>query len=91
VDHSTDHIAHISTLATDSVALYLSGLEPSVVSSAEKRQRIAAHALMQQELRRQEEDIRFLSGLPEHFDKETISALRARARSQPPLLPVTER
>jgi len=91
VDRGSDHIARISTLATDSVALYLSGLEPSLVYSPERGQRMAAHPLMRHELRRQEEDIAFLCGLAEHFDKDTISALRARARSQPPLLPVTER
>ncbi|SRR6266849_688645 len=88
LDGRTDHIDHVSTLATDSVYLCLSSLEPSVVSSPEENERIGAHPLMQQELRREEEDIRFLSGLPDQFDNETISALRARASTQAPLLPL---
>ena len=38
----------------------------------------ASHPLMQQEQRREEENMRFLSVLPEKFG-EAISALRARA------------
>lgn len=87
-DGRLDHITAVSTLAQDSVHLYLSGLEPSVVSSSEKTSRIANHPLMQQEHRREAEDIAFISGLPDHFDKDAVSAIRARARIQPPLLPL---
>lgn len=87
MDSRTDHITYISTLATDSVHLYLSGLEPSIVTSPGQAEKIAAHPLMQQELRQQEEDTRFLSRLPDHFDDQTIAALRARAGTQLPLLP----
>lgn len=88
LDGSSDHIAYVSTLAKDSVYLYLSHLEPSVVSSPEWDQSIASHPLMQRELRRQEEDIQFLAALPDQFDNGTISTLRARSSSQPPLLPL---
>jgi uncharacterized protein YjaG (DUF416 family) len=88
LDGRSDHIAYVSTLARDSVDLYLSSLEPSVVSSSEKDKMIAAHPLMQQEQRREEEDVRFLSDLPEPFDAKTISVLRARASSQSSLLPL---
>jgi uncharacterized protein YjaG (DUF416 family) len=88
LDGCADHIAYVSTLARDSVHLYLSSLEPSIVSSSEEDGKIAGHPLMQQEQFREEEDIRFLSGLPDHLDGEAVSALRARARAQAPLLPL---
>ena len=88
LDEKADHIAYILTLVGDSLHLYLSSLEPSVVSSPEKDSRIAKHPLMEQEQRRQDDDIRFLSELPDRFDKETISALRARASTQTPLRPL---
>jgi uncharacterized protein YjaG (DUF416 family) len=88
LDGRADHIAYVSTLARDSVDLYLSSLEPSVVSSPEEDKKIAAHPLMQQEQHREEEDIRFLAGLPEQFDAKTISVLRTRANNQSPLLPL---
>jgi uncharacterized protein YjaG (DUF416 family) len=88
LDGRVDHIAYVSTLARDSIDLYLSSLEPSVVSSPEEDKKIAGHPLMQQEQRREEEDIRFLSGLPDQFDNNAVSALRARASTQAPLLPL---
>jgi uncharacterized protein YjaG (DUF416 family) len=88
LDRRGDHITHVVTLARDSVDLYLSSLEHSVVSTPEVDKKIARHALMQQEQRREEEDIRFLSGLPNQFDNNAISALRARASAQTPLLPL---
>jgi len=88
LDGRVDHIAYVSTLARDSVHLYLSSLEHSVVSSPEEDKKIAGHPLMQQEQRREEEDIKFLSGLPDQFDNNAVSALRARASTQAPLLPL---
>jgi uncharacterized protein len=82
------HIAYVPALARDSVYLYLSNSEPSVLSSAEQDNEIAKHPLMQQEQRRQEEDIGFLRGMPEQFDKDIISTLKARASVQVPLLPL---
>jgi uncharacterized protein len=89
LDERADHIAYIQTLVRDSLHLYLSSLEPSVVSSPEKDRRIASHPLMQHEQRQQEEDVKFLSQLPDQFGKETVSALRARASTQTPLLPLS--
>ena len=87
VDPRPDHIAYVSTLATDSVHLYLSSLSPSVVSFPLDDKKIAEHPLMRQELGRQEEDIKFLAGLPDQFDKNAVLMLKARASSQIPLLP----
>ena len=89
LDKRTDHIAYILTLVRDSLHLYLSSLAPSAASSPEKDRSIASHPLMRQEQRREEEDVRFLSGLPDQFDSKTISTLKARASTQSPLLPST--
>jgi hypothetical protein len=88
VDRDTNHIVNASTLARDSVDLYLSNLDSSILSSPELDRKIKAHPLMQQEICRQKEDINFLSGLPNQFDKEIISVLRTRASAQPPMLPL---
>jgi hypothetical protein len=87
-DGRVDHIKRISMLAGDSVYLYLGSLVDSVVSSPEEDSRIASHPLMQEEHRREEADIKFLADLPEQLSDETILFLRARAGTQPPLLPL---
>jgi uncharacterized protein YjaG (DUF416 family) len=86
---NSDMVAHVSTLATDSVYLYLSGLRRSLISTAEKGEWIKAHPLMQKELERQEEDIRFLSKLPDPLDDKAISSLKTMASNQTPLLPAS--
>ena len=89
LDGSSDHIEYISTLATDSVDLYVAHLEPALITTKERDDWIASHPLMQQEFQREKEDIKFLAALPDHFDSETIAALKARSSSQPPILPLT--
>lgn len=87
LDGRADHIMQVLTLARDSIHLYLSDLESSVVSSRERTNRIADHPLMRQERHREEEDLTFVTGLPDHFDNNVVSVLKDRARTQPPLLP----
>ena len=87
-DGCADHITSVSTRAGESVYLYLNGLDDSVVTAPEKVNQFASHPLMQEEHRREEEDIRFLASLPEQFNDETILSLRARANTQAPLLPL---
>lgn len=88
-DGQAEHITEVSTLAGDSLYLYLSSLEESVVSSPEEDRQIASHPLMQEEHRREKEDIRFLADLPEQLGDEAILVLRARANNQASLLPLT--
>jgi uncharacterized protein YjaG (DUF416 family) len=88
-DGSANHITNVSTLAGDSLYLYLSSLVDSIVSFPEEDSLIASHPLMQEEHRREVADIRFLASLPEHLSDETILSLRARADTQAPLLPLT--
>jgi uncharacterized protein YjaG (DUF416 family) len=88
-DGCADHIKSVSTRAGESVYLYLNGLEDSVVTTPEQVSQFASHPLMQEEHRREEEDIRFLASLPEQLNDEAILSLRARADTQAPLLPLT--
>jgi uncharacterized protein len=83
-----DLITNVATLANDSVDLYLSSLDPVVVSSTERDERIASHPLMRQEILREAEDIKYLSTLSDRFDNAMITALRARVEGQPPIIPV---
>ncbi len=85
-DGCADHIENVSTRAGESVYLYLSGLDDSLVVPPDNVDRLASHPLMQEEHRREEEDIRFLAGLPEQFSDEIILSLKARAET--PLLPI---
>jgi hypothetical protein len=86
LDGRADHITDVLTLARDSVYLYLSSLNPSLVSSTEEDANIFQHPLMQQEQRQEESDIKFLSDLPDRFDNDVISTLKARASAQSSLL-----
>jgi hypothetical protein len=88
-DGRAEHITDVLTLAGDSLYLYLSSLEESVVSSAEEDRQIASHPLMQEEHRREEEDIRFLASLPEQLGDGAILLLRERANNRAPLFPLT--
>jgi uncharacterized protein YjaG (DUF416 family) len=88
-DGQAEHITDVLTLAGDSLYLYLSSLEESVMSSPEENRQIASHPLMQEEHRREKEDIRFLADLPEQLGDEVILVLRARANNQASLLPLT--
>jgi len=88
LDYRVDHIADISTLARDSVYLYLGSLDLSVATPPDEDSKIASHPLMRQEENLEEEDIRFLSDLPDDFNKTVISALKERARNQAPLFPL---
>lgn len=88
-DGCADHIESVSTRAGESVYLYLNGLDDSVVIPPENLSRLASHPLMQEEHRREEEDFKFLTGLPEPLSDETILSLKARADTQAPLLPLT--
>lgn len=87
-DDRTDHLAEISTLARDSIDLYLSSLEPGVVSLPEEDTSIAGHPLMQQEQHQEQDDIEFLSGLADDFDDKVITSLKERASACAPLLPL---
>ena len=89
LDGRADHIASVLALARDSLHLYLSALAPSAGSSPERDRRIAGHPLIRQEQRREREDIAFLSGVPDELDDKAVLALRARVKTQTPLLPLS--
>ena len=78
-DGCADHIESVSTRAGESVYLYINGLDDSLVIPPDNVSRLASNPLVQEEQRWEEEDIRFLASLPEHFSDETILSLKARA------------
>lgn len=81
-DNCTTHIANIASLARETVYLYLSML------GLDEDSKIGEHSLMEQERRREEGDVMFLSALPDDFDAQVIATVRERAVSQSALLPV---
>lgn len=87
-DNQLDHLAVLLTLVRDSVDLYLSSLDPSVLSPAEQNSTLDDHFVMKQELDKEENDIKFLSTLTDELDEEAISALRIRASNSIPLFPL---
>ena len=48
---------------------------------------VLAHPLMTAELRRQDDDAKFLQGLAGKFDGRTVLSIRQRAKEQPAVLP----
>jgi uncharacterized protein len=87
-DARNEHVSQVSTLAQDSVHLYLASMEQSVVTTPEKERWIGCHPLMHQEQRQEEEDAQFLSDLPDPIDDNAVSSVKARAHAQSPLLPL---
>lgn len=67
-DGQTDTIVEAVTLIRDSVDMYVQELENMASSDPDLESKILNHALMQQELKRQREDIEFLSSLNEELD-----------------------
>ena len=88
LDRQIDHIANILALVRDSIDLYLRGVDSAVISSPEREKRIAADVLVLLEQRRDEEDMNFLSALPDRIDDSVFSALKRRVIAQTPLLSV---
>jgi hypothetical protein len=72
------------------VDLFVGRLDASLVYTPDLDRKIAAHPLMKQELLQQEEDIKFLTGLPDDLGNKAVLTLRNRASTQPPMLPVTD-
>lgn len=86
-DGQIRHMGTLLGLATDSLDLFASNSSSPSAYTSERDQEIAVRPLLEREHRRQQDDIRFLAGLPDHFSQETIQALRARADTQAPLVP----
>ena len=83
VDNRAEHIEYVSSLAMDSVDLFLNSSGPPVLPRSDNM--IAGHPLMRRELQQQKDDIEFLSKL-DNLGIETIPMLRSRANEQPSLL-----
>jgi len=88
-DNQTDHLTYVLSLARDSVDLYLTSLEQSIISSAEEDKRNDDDPLMERERRQEEDDIEFLSSLPDRLDDEMLSIIKGRGSASAPLLPLS--
>jgi Protein of unknown function (DUF416) len=86
-DNRTDHLAQVSTLARDSIDAYLSSLEPGIASTPEEDARIACHPLVQQEQGKEEDDIEFLSELPDELNDEVVAFWAIRALTPEAAIP----
>ena len=89
IDHESAHFNFLLTLPRDSVYLYLSSLEPTIVSSTKKD--YDDSPLMRRERHQQEEDLRLLSSLPDEFDNQIVEMLKARAIASTSLLETGDR
>jgi len=85
LDHSVNHIVDVAGLARDTVALFVENTE-AVHPYSLSLDRVAQHRLMQQELKRQEEDLVFLEHLPNDVNQAAISTLKGRSKDPPEML-----
>jgi uncharacterized protein YjaG (DUF416 family) len=86
-DGNVNHIVEAAGLARDTMALYVQSAEaipPHSLSSKD----IMKHPLVQQELKRQAEDLEFLASLPEDVRRATVRQIRERANQAAGLLPL---
>ncbi|HEX5236430.1 MAG TPA: hypothetical protein VFW25_14005 [Silvibacterium sp.] len=90
-DGHSAHLASLLSLVRDSADLYLSSLDPSISSYSEHSSMVDDSRIVKQELHREEEDLIFISSLPDELDDETVSGLRDRASGYTALLPFAQR
>jgi uncharacterized protein len=85
-DSNVDHIVEAAALARDTAALYAQSLDaiaPRSLSFSE----IMEHSLVQQELRQQAEDLKFLESLPTDVPQEIIPLIKRHEGQTLKLLP----
>ena len=85
-DHNVDHIIEVTDLARDTVALYVQITE-AVPPLSLGFDEVMNHPLVQQELLRQEEDLRFLSSLPDNVEREEVQQIKKRLERMSELIP----
>lgn len=86
-DHNIDHIVEAAGLALDTVALYAQAAE-AVSSLSPSFDEVMQHPLVQQELVRQEEDLKFLSSLPSDVEQEDVRQIKERSEMMSELIPL---
>ncbi len=82
-DRNIGHIVEAAGWARDTVALYVDGVESDTPVSL-PLDRVMKHPLVQQELKRQKQDLAFLASLPD--DQGTVQLLREHSKRPPGLL-----
>lgn len=85
LDHNIDHIVDAAGLARDTVDLFVQRTE-AVHPFSLSLDKVARHRLMQQELKRQEEDLVFLERLPTDVNQKAIPSLKERSKRSPEML-----
>jgi uncharacterized protein YjaG (DUF416 family) len=85
-DGDVDHVLEAAGLARDTAALYAQAIETTPPRSLSFDE-VMTHRLVQQELRQQAEDLKFLEALPDVDSRWSIERLKERASETPGLLP----
>lgn len=86
-DRNIDHILEATDLARDTVALYVQSIEATSPKSLTYEE-VMNHPLLQQELLRQEEDLIFLSSLPDRVEQKEVWQIKERSQRTPGLVPL---
>ena len=84
---NVNHIVEAAGLARDTMALYVQSTEAIPPHSLGSKE-IMKHPLVQQELKRQAEDLEFLASLPEDVRGKIVHQIRERANQAAGLLPL---
>jgi hypothetical protein len=75
-DDDAEHVVDATSYARDTVDLYVQELEDMDTDDPDLEERIRTHALMQRELRRQDDDLEYLRQTP--IGPDDVDALRQR-------------
>jgi uncharacterized protein YjaG (DUF416 family) len=87
-DHDISHIIEIAKLNTDTVALFVQKTESPRQPLTMELEKIIQHPLLQQELIRQVNDLKFLDSLPSGPSEAIASAVREETKRNSGLLPI---
>ena len=85
-DYDVDHLVEAAGLARDTAALYAQSVKAAPPRSLGFKE-VMEHPIVQQELRRQADDVRFLQSLPKDISQEMIQLIKERAEQASALLP----
>jgi uncharacterized protein YjaG (DUF416 family) len=78
-DHDVKHVLEVAGLARDDAALHAQSIEATPPYSLDFEE-IIKHPLVQQELRRQADDLQFMESLPMDISQEVIRLMKAYAQ-----------
>jgi uncharacterized protein YjaG (DUF416 family) len=85
-DYDVDHLVEAAGLARDTAALYAQSVKATPPHSLGFKE-VMEHPIVQQELGRQANDVKFLKSLPMDIPQDMIPLIKERAEQGPALLP----